>query len=138
MWISIFLGKCWLYISIFTGSYKHNETHIFIHPQARTHPRPPLLGILLGIHIFSVLNLDNLVEASIQLLGISCESVGGDKQGLSTSLKKLRPVTARTSTRTDLKPKTRHFLKTIGYFYSRKKSSTTVEGGQDYSFNVIL
>ena len=34
IWNAILLWKCWLCISIFTGSYKYNKTHIFIHSQA--------------------------------------------------------------------------------------------------------
>ena len=70
IWKAIFFVKCWVCISIFTGSYKHNKNHIFY--PSPSPPTPPITTHrdFVGFTCVSVLNLDNLVGASIQLLGI--------------------------------------------------------------------
>ena len=64
-------------------------------------------------HIF-VLNVGNLVDALLQLLGIFGESVGREKRGLSPSLKD--GCSNQSQTINMDRPKTQHILKSLDIF----------------------
>ena len=122
IWKAILFRKCWICISIFTESYKQNQTHIFIHPQALPHPPTTTPRNFVGYKRISVLNLDN----SGDILWVCWMR----QRGIISFIERwllhsgFRPVTARPSIGTDLKPKT--LSKTIGYFKPQNKSSSLI------------